>query len=164
MPSERYFPTMFPLKIFSERCFVMHSLPLRVRSCIRPSRQSPRPSVHPSLSPIPSSVRASVPLANPPRPSVHPSLSPIPLVRSCIRPSRQSPSSVYVRAFPTFDSHIAASSFNIVVPLAHERRLAGGDEWTRSGNESQPMRSCSLCAHAAYALMQPMSFIQDEQR
>ena len=109
-----------------------------------------RPFVPPSLSPIPSSVRASVPLSNPPRPYVHPSLSPIPLVRSCIRPSRQSPSSVYVRAFPTFDSHIAASSFNIVVPLAHERRLAGGDEWTRSGNESQPMRSCSLCAHAAY--------------
>ena len=38
--------------------------------------------------------------------------------------------------FPTFDSLIAASIFSIADSLAHERWLAGGDEWTRSGNES----------------------------
>ena len=105
------------------------------------------------------------------RPSVHPSLSPIPLVCPCIRPSRQSPSSVRASvplANPPRPCMFVHSQLLIrilqraALTLLSPWRMKGG--WQAETNGRVAGMSRSLCAHAAYALMQPMSFIQDEQR
>ena len=133
---------MFPQKIFSERCFVMHSLPLRVRSCIpHPTRLVPftRSYSHPTrLVPFTRSY------------SYH--SRPISLTRSYSHPTRL----VTLCICSCISQHLIRLLSLATLALPSLWRMKDG--WLAKTNGRVAGMSHSPCTFPAYALSSPCTF------